>query len=130
MPAILVLLLLSSCVYFNTIYNAKRLYREAEKARTEALRTGSGITRNLKDRYKVVVIKCSKVLRDHPNSGWVDDSIFLMGKALVRQQEYNKGIRKFQELITNYPESKYASPDQKNIRYSHYQAQYYSQAIL
>ncbi len=130
MPAILVLLLLSSCVYFNTIYNAKRLYREAEKARTEALRTGSGITRNLKDRYKVVVIKCSKVLRDHPNSGWVDDSIFLMGKALVRQQEYNKGIRKFQELITNYPESKYVSRSLYWLALANYEKKEYNQALM
>jgi len=105
--SVLILSSLHSCVYFNTMYNARRIYSEAEEAREESVRTGVEPSRALKDKYKDVIFKCSKILRDSPESSWVDDAIFLMGKALVRQEEYNKGIRKFQELLTNYPESEY-----------------------
>ena len=67
------------------------------------------VDRNLEEKYGEVIEKCGKVIRDYPDSKWVDDAIFLMGQSLVRQGEYDKGIRKFIELTTNYPESEYVS---------------------
>jgi TolA-binding protein len=94
-----------SCAYFNTLYNARRLYAEAEERREN-----EGSERELRDRYGQVVEKCAKVVRDYPDSKWVDDALFLMGKALVRQGEADKGIRKFIEITTNFPESDYVPP--------------------
>jgi TolA-binding protein len=91
-----------SCAYFNTLYNARRIYGEAEKAGTDET-----AAREQREKYKQVVQKCSQMIQDHPKSRWVDDAVFLMGKALVRQEEYDKAIRKFQEIQTNFPESDY-----------------------
>ncbi len=91
-----------SCAYFNTLYNARRIYGEAEKARTDAT-----AAREQREKYKQVVQKCSQMIQDHPKSRWVDDAMFLMGQALVRQEEYDKAIRKFQEIQTNFPGSDY-----------------------
>ena len=93
---------MQSCAYFNTLYNARRIFKEAEKA---------GVTetaaREQREKYKDVVKKCSQMIQDHPKSRWIDDAMFLMGTALVRQEEYDKAIRKFQEILTNFPESDY-----------------------
>jgi len=97
---------LGSCAYFNTLYNAKKIYGEAEEMRENK---DGEVDRNLKEKYNEVITKCGKVIRDYPDSKWVDDAIFLMGKCLVRQGEYDKGIRKFLELTTNYPERNYVS---------------------
>ncbi len=94
-----------SCAYFNTLYNARRIYNEAELQREQ-----QGTDRALKDKYEEVVKKCANLVASYPNSRWVDDALFLMGKALVRQGELSKGIRKFIELRTNFPESKYVAP--------------------
>ncbi len=120
----------SSCIYFNTMYNARRLYSEAEEAREESIRTGTDSGRGLKTKYGEVIFKCSKILRDHPESSWVDDAIFLMGKALVRQEEYSKGIRKFQELLTNYPESEYVPHALFWLALAHFEKREYNQALV
>jgi TolA-binding protein len=91
-----------SCAYFNTLYNARRVFREAEKANVT-----ENAAREQREKYKDVVKKCSQMIQDHPKSRWVDDAVFLMGTALVRQEEYDKAIRKFQEILTNFPESDY-----------------------
>jgi TolA-binding protein len=91
-----------SCAYFNTLYNARRIFKEAEKAAVT-----DAAAREQREKYKDVVKKCSQMIQDHPKSRWVDDAVFLMGEALVRQEEYDKAIRKFQEILTNFPESEY-----------------------
>jgi TolA-binding protein len=59
----------------------------------------------------------------------VDDAIFLMGKSLVRQGEHDKGIRKFQELSTNFPESEYIPPSYYWLALASYEKRDYNQAI-
>jgi TolA-binding protein len=93
---------MQSCAYFNTLYNARRMYREAEKAGTN-----ESNAREQREKYKEVVKKCSQMIQDHPKSRWVDDAMFLMGTSLVRQEEYDKAIRTFQEILTNFPTSDY-----------------------
>ena len=72
----------SSCVYFNTLYNARKIYGEAEEMRGEKQ---GDVDRNLRDKYTQVIEKCATIVRDHPDSRWVDDAVFLMGQSLVRQ---------------------------------------------
>jgi TolA-binding protein len=92
--------------------------------------SGSSDSRGAKDKYGQVVIKCSKVLRDHPHSSWVDDAVFLMGKALVKQKEYSKGSRKFLELTTNFPESEYVPHALYWLALTSYDRHEYNQALL
>lgn len=113
-----------SCAYFNTLYNARRAYKEAEESRA----TGSE-SRQLKDKYQDVVKKCANLLSDYPNSRWVDDALFLMGKALVRQGDLNNGIRKFIELMTNFPESDYIPASSYWLALAYSEKKEYNQAL-
>ncbi len=123
-PLLLLSVLGTSCAYFNTLYNARRIYSE-----TEERRENDGSERELRDRYGEVVEKCAKVVRDYPDSKWVDDALFLMGKALVRQGETTKGIRKFVEITTNFPESEYVPPSLYWLGLAHWEKGDYNQAI-
>ncbi len=125
--ALCVLAVGQSCVYFNTMYNARRLYKEAEEL--EAKSSG-GDNRAAREKYKEVVVKCSKVLQNEPESSWVDDAIFLMGKALIRQADHNKGIRKFLELTTNFPESEYVPESLYWLALANFEKKEYNQALL
>ncbi len=116
---------LPSCAYFNTLYNARRIYREAEKTQGQEEAGGRG----QRDKYKDVVKKCAQMIQDFPKSRWVDDAVFLMGKALFRQGEYDKAIRQFQEILTNFPESDYAPQALYWLGLSHYMKQNYAQAL-
>ena len=123
-PLLLLTALGASCAYFNTLYNARRLYSEAEERREN-----EGSERELRDRYGEVVDKCVKVVQDYPDSKWVDDALFLMGKALIRQGETTKGIRKFVEITTNFPESEYVPPSLYWLGMAHMEKGDYNQAI-
>jgi len=119
--------MLESCAYFNTLYNARKTYGEAEELREER---GGEVDRNLKEKYGDVITKCGKVIRDYPDSKWVDDAIFLMGQSLVRQGEYDKGIRKFIELTTNFPESGYVPKSLYWLAKANFEKGEFNQALL
>ncbi len=58
--------------------------------------------------YEDAIKKASKVLRFHPDSKWVDDALWLIGKSYYNMGDYRQADRKFKELVTNHPESKFA----------------------
>ncbi|TSA24641.1 hypothetical protein D4R75_00980 [bacterium] len=99
--------------YFNAYYNAKRLFDEAEAevlaARSSLranpaganLQSASGST--AKQKFTVVIDKCSNVLSFYPKSNIVEDALFLIGKSYFYQDEFLKAERKFTELLAKSP---------------------------
>jgi TonB family protein len=97
--------LLSGCAYYNTFYNAKKSFKEGEKAQkntTASTRESVG-----KTQYEDAIKKASKVLTFYPKSKWADDALFLIGKAYFNMGEYVKSKRKFEELEQSFPKSKF-----------------------
>ncbi|MBT3344600.1 MAG: tetratricopeptide repeat protein [Gemmatimonadetes bacterium] len=109
----LVAAVLSSCVYFNTFYNAKKYFRQAEKARKEFDQEQTGRALNPRARhayeglYEKAVRKASLVLEKHRESELVDDAMFLIGRALYWKRDYQYASRSLQDLEDNFPESEY-----------------------
>ncbi len=97
-------LVFSGCAYFNTFYNAKKQFGDAEKAYL-ANPPDLEISSSQRDLYEQAIKKASKILVFYPNSKYVDDALFLMGKAYFRMEEFGKSRRKFEELLVNYPKS-------------------------
>ena len=91
---------LSSCVYFNTFYNANKYYDTAEKE-NENLQEGQLRTQN----YTKAIDTAAKIPENWPDSKYVDDALLLMGICYYKVGNYPKAQRKFEELITNYPET-------------------------
>lgn len=91
---IFLLCTLSSCAYYNTFYNAKKFYSEAQSAQS-----------NKGELLDKCIEKCAKVIEYHSNSRWVDDAIFLMGKCFYEKRNYSRARTKFQELLTYFPDS-------------------------
>ena len=71
--------LLAGCVYFNTIYNAKELYRETELARLAGQDTA------LAERYDEVIDKATRAYNDDEGGKWSDDALLLIGQAQLRR---------------------------------------------
>lgn len=99
--------------YFNIYYNASKIFNEAEKEllkqqkdifTTKEIAPGGNIT----NKFVQVIEKCSKILQYHQNSSFVDNALFMIGKAYYYQKEYPSAIRKFSELLATFPDSKYA----------------------
>lgn len=115
---LLFIILLSGCAYYNTFFNAKKYFSEAEKAREKRIeqfkknKQDSRIDINkpssseLKN-YNDSIEKASKILEIYPKSKYVDDALFLLGKCFYRKQDYSKAKRKFLELYDNFPNSNF-----------------------
>jgi len=101
---LIVLLLGSGCVYFNTFYYAKKNFNAAEKGRKKA---GTELAGPHAGKYRAAVEKALKVLTDHPNSKYVDDALYIIGKSYYHMGAYSKAERKFRELLAAYPESEF-----------------------
>jgi TonB family protein len=101
----LIALFLSGCAYYNTFYNAKRSFKEGEKAQKNA---APSARQNMgKGQYEDAIKKASKVLTFYPKSKWADDALFLIGRAYFNMGEYVKAKRKFEELEQSFPKSKF-----------------------
>lgn len=113
---------ISGCAYYNTFFNAKKYFNEAEKERKKRLeqeekryktqgkdqkRNPNRISSGEMKKYNESIKKASKVLELYPNSKYVDDALFLLGKCFFRKLEYQKAQRKFLELMQNFPDSKF-----------------------
>ncbi len=98
--------------YYNTYYNAKREFNREEE---ELLKAERPVGR---DRYLTLFVepdaqsgnsgrggfakaieKGADLLREHPESKWVDDALLLIGKAYFYQANFSGAEQKFRETI-------------------------------
>lgn len=107
---VLLLIWAGGCARFNTYYNAKRAFDEAERAREEAIKSGTDVeaaSRAQRQKYLRAVDKGKALLRDYPGHGLTDDALFLMGKSYQRLASYRESIRRLNELFVNFPSTEY-----------------------
>lgn len=95
--------------YYNTFYNARNAFEEGVQAmqdrdrpvdRTEYLSVfwEPGGT-STESSFEEAIQKSADVLREHPNSKWVDDALLLIGKSYFYQQNYAGAAQKFREVL-------------------------------
>ncbi|HEX2897046.1 MAG TPA: tetratricopeptide repeat protein, partial [candidate division Zixibacteria bacterium] len=95
----------SGCVYFNTFYNARKAFNEAESARKESLSKGRESIQKAK--YDQAIEKALKVTEQYPNSGYYDDALYVLGVSYYYTNQQLKSERRLRELMANFPKSKY-----------------------
>jgi predicted negative regulator of RcsB-dependent stress response len=75
-------LLLASCGYFNSLYNANRRFAEAERAVLAGDAIGASRS------YRAAIDGAATSYRKHPNSRWADDALLVVGRARFALREY------------------------------------------
>ncbi len=83
----LALLLLGGCVYYNGMYNTKRLAGSARKAERE------GRTLEANNFWGQVVTRADTLVVRHPDSKYVDEALTLKGIALARLNQCANAVR-------------------------------------
>jgi TolA-binding protein len=105
--------------YFNAYYNARRLFNEAEseiqeniqQSRPRAVISGNSaipIPGDARTKLVSVIEKGSTILSFHPNSAYVENALYLIGRSYFYLEEYVKAERKFTELISQFPDGSLA----------------------
>jgi tetratricopeptide (TPR) repeat protein len=87
------LLLSASCAYYNGLYNAKALARQAERAERQ------GKTLEAQGLWGQVAVKAETVLVRHPTSKWTEEARFLRGKALERGGDCSAALIPLAQLV-------------------------------
>jgi TolA-binding protein len=104
------IILFSNCAYYNTFYNARKLFREAQEIGYD----DQGRPKSTAiQKYNNTIKKCGVILTDYKNSKWADDALFLLARSFYyKGNSYTIAIEKFNDLIKFYPESKYVQDAQ------------------
>ncbi|MBI3365976.1 MAG: tetratricopeptide repeat protein [Ignavibacteriae bacterium] len=92
--------------YFNTYYNAKKLFSDAEQEVRQAPQkdrdtnyfAAYNVPPSLEGKFDKIVEKCSKLIQFYPESKWVDDAILMIAKSDVYLGDYESSVRKCREL--------------------------------
>ncbi len=104
----------NTVAYFNSYYNAKRAFDEAESDIAAAdSKLGirgftdrpSALSTMARQRLLMTIDKCSNILQFYPSSALVDDALMLIGKSYYYLQDYLRAERKFTEFLSQYPDS-------------------------
>lgn len=101
---------LSGCVYWNTMYNARKYFKNAEKQNNPEV-GGTKMTANRR-LYEDAIAKAAKVVQKHPKSKYHDDALFLIGVSYFRIDNYSKSESAFRELLAVHPKSEYLEESQ------------------
>jgi len=101
---VLIACLLASCSIDNTLYNARKYFREAQARPIGA--TGRPNNQAIAD-YTKCIQKCGYILTERPRSSQAPEALYLMARALYYKGNSSfQALDQFQNLIRLYPESK------------------------
>ncbi|MFC1607886.1 tol-pal system YbgF family protein [Candidatus Latescibacterota bacterium] len=98
--------LFSGCAYFNTFFMANRNFKLAER-QYEREPTEETLLVN-RTKYKDAIENAALVVRDYPESKFIDDSLFIIGVSYYRTEDYNRALIKFNEILTAFPDGEFS----------------------
>ncbi len=102
---LLVLIMLGSCAYYNTFYNAKELF---EQASSKDLESSGRASRAAQQEFNEVIKKCTSLLEFYPNSKYVDDAIYLMALSFYKKGGSTTQVfEQCDKLIQYFPNSEF-----------------------
>ncbi len=100
---VLIIFPILSCAYFNTFYNARVYFKEAEKI----YRTQGQNTRESSTNYNKAIEKCSKVFEFYKTSKYLEEALYITAISYKRIGNYTQAKIKFEELLKYYPDSRF-----------------------
>lgn len=116
--------MLSSCAYFNTVYNAKSYFREGRKSvKHDTLVTDS-------ENFNKAIEKSTSIIVKYPGTRWVDDALFMMGASYYHKGDYLRSLEKLDFLIQNYPGSSFQYEALYLMGLAYYKLKRYGSAVV
>ena len=99
--------LTAGCAYFNTFYNASNYYDTGVRALGTAAGT-ENIPQLASDAFAKAIEKSLKVIETYPESRFVDDAFFILGRSHYHRREYGLAERYLGQLLREYPWSPFS----------------------
>lgn len=100
----LALIIFTGCAYFNTMFNALKLYDQGTLRKSE-LKTNQ-ITPEIRKSYYSAIDKCWSLINLYGDSSeYADDALLLIGKSYIQVEEYTKAERFLTQFTQKYRNS-------------------------
>ena len=109
-----------SCVYFNTFYNAETSYIKALNIIEESpIINEIEVPEQAKKLLAEAMENSKIVLKEYPDSKYVDNAIYIIAKSSFLRDEVAIAESYFNQLLRDYPESKFYSLSKIWLTYTH-----------
>jgi len=115
---------LSSCAYYNGMYNANRYARQAERSER------SGRTGEAADRWLQAAMHAESVTVRHPKSRWADDALLVRGRALVHLESWNDAVTVLTDAVRAAPAGEQRREAQLNLGRANLAMHRHAEALL
>jgi tetratricopeptide (TPR) repeat protein len=92
--------------YFNTYYNAKEYYKEAQELYNEE-EDKSQVSTQTRAALNKATTQTETVINKFPRSSFVDDSMFMNSVCQFQLGRYEKALKQLEELTLEFPDSPY-----------------------
>ena len=114
----------SSCVYFNTFYNAKESFKNAQKIinndSSKNYQDNITISNAAKKLLNESISSSNRVLEKFPDSKYVDDAIYYIARSYFSLGEIYKSEKFFKMLIDQFPQSDFYDESRIWLQYSNF----------
>ena len=98
---LLSILIILSCAYYNTFFNAKEYYKSGEKKQKNS--KSDKIPSDVKTSYNNAIKKCWKLIDTYGDSSkYADDALLLIGKSHYNIEEYEHSEKVLQQFLLKY----------------------------
>ena len=94
---LLLMLISTGCVYYNTLFNAQQSYNQALELKDKS--TTGRVSSDEVRLYKKTREKCAKIINKHPQSKHWDHAMLLTANSYFQQEMYDKAITIYTNLI-------------------------------
>jgi tetratricopeptide (TPR) repeat protein len=121
---LILIVCLTSCAYFNTVYNAKNYFRQGKKLVQHDTMTIDS------ENFDKTIEKSTAIIVKYPNTRWIDDALFMMGASYYYKGDYARSLEKLDFLVLNYPESGFHTEAQYLVGLANYKLKKYGSAII
>ena len=106
---------LSGCLWLNTLFNGRKAWETAERARETRFRKNPSDTVEVspdeKAQYERAIAKGSKILEVWPkDSAWHPEALILIGRGQQRLSDFGGALKSYAEIIDKHPGSKRYMP--------------------
>ena len=90
---------ISSCAYFNTFYNARTSFKNANKIINSMDYRETNIPAQAKTLLDEAIINSRSVINNHPKSKFVEEAYYIISVSMFLKQDYKGAAKNLQKLI-------------------------------
>ncbi|MDP6528745.1 MAG: tetratricopeptide repeat protein [Gemmatimonadota bacterium] len=119
----------SGCAYYNTLYNARKKFDEAQEIKRNADEEREEIGRQEINLYEESFERAARVVKFYPESKWVDDALLLMARVSFEKSDYSAAVRKCREILVFFPDSELVPEALLMLGRTHLEAREYAEAV-